>query len=242
MIRSRPKRWIPVLRPQENGSMLYVLPARGTDHEGRTSWNIGTISAGSVKDARILWDACIAWCDARNAQEVELWDYYEDWARRVPDADAVAAPQPRPSIFDVPLMDSNESGAETIGEYLGALLRKLLMEGWRFNSMRPFGEASWLCCVYNALDAARGVDADEADYNVDRAYLAEVLEAIDGLFGSAPDPTLPSEPVDLALDGRAVVWFCPVSHLHRVEWTTDENGMMTPHCTEPGCGQTGDAR
>jgi len=50
---------------------------------------------------------------------------------------------------------------------------------------------------------------------------------------------------DAVLDALAtvkvVLWFCPADHSHPVAWTTDET-MMTPHCVEPGCGQTGVSR
>jgi len=69
---------------------------------------------------------------------------------------------------------------------------------------------------------------------------------LDGIFADIDTALYPeasgANAVRSALDNaRVVIWFCPANHRHRVEWTTDENGM-TPHCTEPECGRVGASR
>jgi len=48
-------------------------------------------------------------------------------------------------------LDPNDAGADTIRDYLKALLRQLWTEEAGFSGKRPFGNGSWQYTVYAAL-------------------------------------------------------------------------------------------
>ena len=48
-------------------------------------------------------------------------------------------------------MQENDADAETIGEYLAALLGSLIREGEGFSSKRPFGNSGWYSDLKFAL-------------------------------------------------------------------------------------------
>ena len=59
-------------------------------------------------------------------------------------------------ILDLP-MQENDADAETIREYLHALLSTLWYEGDGFSGKRPFGNSGWRLELYTALVKAGAV-------------------------------------------------------------------------------------
>lgn len=51
-------------------------------------------------------------------------------------------------------MQANEAEAETIGDYLRALLLELWYEGEGFSGKRPFGDSGWEYDIFEALGRA----------------------------------------------------------------------------------------
>jgi hypothetical protein len=51
-------------------------------------------------------------------------------------------------------MGDNDAGAETVKDYLLALLEAIWVEGEGFDGKRPFGNSSWEYDVYEALGRA----------------------------------------------------------------------------------------
>lgn len=54
------------------------------------------------------------------------------------------------SVLDLP-MKKNDAGAETVREYLKALLSKIWEEGEGFSGKRPFGNSGWDHDLYKPL-------------------------------------------------------------------------------------------
>lgn len=88
-------------------------------------------------------------------------------------------------------LDDNDARADTVGDYLVALLRKLWTEKEGFSGKRPFGNGGW------DYDLAAGLirdgvvdgklDSDGCVERVDEAALdAAVLAAIDSLRPTQP--------------------------------------------------------
>lgn len=78
-------------------------------------------------------------------------------------------------VLDLP-MDENDSGQDTIREYLKELLLELWNKDEGFSGKRPFGNSGWKFAVYAALieggaiggtldeyGAVEEIDSDEAD-------------------------------------------------------------------------------
>lgn len=63
-------------------------------------------------------------------------------------------------------MKENDAYAETIRDYLEALLRALWQEGESFSGKRPFGNSGWEYDLYQPLIAA-GLVGGEVDGNGD---------------------------------------------------------------------------
>jgi hypothetical protein len=89
------------------------------------------------------------------------------------------------NVLDVKMNpEDNSAGAESLREYLQALLRTMWREGEEFSGKRPFGDSGWQDEVYRVLVAEGLVDGlvDEFDgdlLRVDtRAADALVDEAI----------------------------------------------------------------
>lgn len=89
------------------------------------------------------------------------------------------------NILDIK-MQKNDANAETIKDYLKALLTELWKEGEGFSGKRPFGNSGWEFEIYTALIVA-GVVKGKLD---DDGYLDSVdeksankliFEAIDSL-------------------------------------------------------------
>jgi hypothetical protein len=66
-------------------------------------------------------------------------------------------------ILNLP-MGENDAGAETIRDYLKALLRKLWREGEGFGGKRPFGNSGWEWELYKALAVGCAIDVLFDDY------------------------------------------------------------------------------
>lgn len=82
-------------------------------------------------------------------------------------------------VLAVPMQD-NDAGADTVRDYLLALLRQLWTEEEWFSGKRPFGNSGWQDEVYNALAVAGLIEPE--DYSAgDRL----VMSAIDAL-GAKP--------------------------------------------------------
>lgn len=89
------------------------------------------------------------------------------------------------NVVDCP-MEPNDAEAETIGDYLRALLLELWYEGEGFSGKRPFGDSSWEYDLYKALGQAGLIDItfDDDGYvdEVDSATADKlVAAAIKGL-------------------------------------------------------------
>lgn len=92
-------------------------------------------------------------------------------------------------ILDVP-MGKNAAGAETIRDYLIALLATLLRQGEDFSSKRPFGSSGWEGDLEAALGRAGLVRAtfDEDGYleDVDSKRAEELIASAIRALGPAP--------------------------------------------------------
>jgi hypothetical protein len=86
-------------------------------------------------------------------------------------------------------MRPNDSGADTIGGYLIALLTKLWQEGYRFSGKYPFGNSDWKWDVYAALvDAGYAnnpfdedgyvTSSNDFDEKAARQLIADAIEAL----------------------------------------------------------------
>jgi hypothetical protein len=76
---------------------------------------------------------------------------------------------------------ANESGAETIRDYLCELLRRLWAEGSEFSAKRPFGDSDWQWCVADAL-VREGLVTGQRDqdgdlYEVDWTVIDRLMSA-----------------------------------------------------------------
>lgn len=78
-------------------------------------------------------------------------------------------------------MDTNDSGAETVGDYLRALLRNVWQEEEEFSGKRPFGNSGWQSEVYNALVKAGLLEGDEdgpISYDDAEKLILDAIEAL----------------------------------------------------------------
>lgn len=57
-------------------------------------------------------------------------------------------------ILAIEMIDGNDAGAETIRDYLVALVREVWREGEGFSGKRPFGNSGWDWDLYMALAKA----------------------------------------------------------------------------------------
>ncbi len=97
------------------------------------------------------------------------------------------------AILATPL-PGNDSGADTLAGYLGALLRDVWVQGEGFSGKRPFGNSGWQYEVYFPLVKAGWVDGFVDEYNdldqVDTQVAdAVIVRAIDRLISSPRDTT-----------------------------------------------------
>lgn len=89
-------------------------------------------------------------------------------------------------ILDLP-MEENDAKANTIREYLLALLTTLWEEGHLFSGKRPFGNSGWSYDLYKPLVAAHTVRGRFDEYgdienlDADAAHIA-IMDAIKALF------------------------------------------------------------
>jgi hypothetical protein len=129
------------------------------------------------------------------------------------------------TILDVKMQD-NDANAETIGDYLVALLATLWKEGEGFSGKRPFGNSGWEYELYIVLvkndivsgsfdeyDDLEDVDTEKADRIIQEAIkclyqnhikedtrLEEALDKIDALEAKL------SNAVATAYDRGAIEW------------------------------------
>jgi hypothetical protein len=83
-------------------------------------------------------------------------------------------------------MRGNDAGAETVREYLKALLRELWREGEGFSGKRPFGNSGWECDLYEPLIQAGAIggafdddgNIEHVDETAARAAIAAAIEAL----------------------------------------------------------------
>lgn len=73
------------------------------------------------------------------------------------------------NVLDVP-MDENDAGAETIRDYLKALLTVLWDEGEGFSGKRPFGNSSWESEVWQALVKSGHIEGEFDDQGYLKDY------------------------------------------------------------------------
>jgi hypothetical protein len=98
-------------------------------------------------------------------------------------------------ILAVP-MQRNDADADTIGDYLVALLRKVWEDGDGFSGKRPFGNSGWEFDLYKALLVAGyvGGELDDEGYldNVDvisaQALVAHAIDSLDPSFPYTETP------------------------------------------------------
>ena len=69
------------------------------------------------------------------------------------------------NILDLP-MEENDADAETIRDYLKALLTTLWREEEGFSGKRPFGNSSWQWDVYRALVRGGAIKGKIEDNNL----------------------------------------------------------------------------
>jgi hypothetical protein len=62
-------------------------------------------------------------------------------------------------VLDTPMADGNDADADTVREYLAALLEELWRAGDDFSPKRPFGTGGWQDQVYAALARAGHIDS-----------------------------------------------------------------------------------
>ena len=89
-------------------------------------------------------------------------------------------------ILNLP-MEENDTGAETIRDYLKALLFKLWEKGESFGGKRPFGNSGWEYELYHALISGgasfAGAIDEYGDVEVDNSDELDMLifDAIEAL-------------------------------------------------------------
>lgn len=66
-------------------------------------------------------------------------------------------------------MPSNDADAETVRDYLKALLTHLWEEGEGFSGKRPFGNSGWEYDLYGALEQSGITDRAEQEQAIFRA-------------------------------------------------------------------------
>lgn len=86
------------------------------------------------------------------------------------------------------MLDKNDAGAATVGEYLCALLEAVWTEGEDFNSKKPFGNSGWETFIQTALIRNHVVSGkfDEDGYveGVDYKAVDEIIvKCLRDLFG-----------------------------------------------------------
>jgi hypothetical protein len=116
----------------------------------------------------------------------------------------MSTPTPQ-QILNTP-MDDNDSGADSIGGYLTALLTEIWREGECFSGKRPFGNSGWEVDLYLPLVKAGYISGtiDEDGYLDDEdrvagcALIVSAIEALaptgaalPGIYPSSPAPTGP---------------------------------------------------
>jgi hypothetical protein len=89
-------------------------------------------------------------------------------------------------------MEDNDSGADTIGGYLVALLAALWEEGEDFGGKRPFGNSGWQFDLYGVLVKAEiitgAIDEHGCPYDADHRAGDAVIAAAIAALGQ-PEPT-----------------------------------------------------
>lgn len=71
-------------------------------------------------------------------------------------------------VLDLPL-SKNDAGADTVRDYLKALVRAVWKEGEDFSGKRPFGNGAWKHDIYRALIRAGFVNGRmDSDGCIDR--------------------------------------------------------------------------
>jgi hypothetical protein len=70
-------------------------------------------------------------------------------------------------LLELPMGAGNDGGADTLRDYLQALLETLVLEGDSFSGKRPFGNSAWYGELFYPFVAKGLVKADEDGYPVD---------------------------------------------------------------------------